>query len=367
MSRHGGFLTHYGLRITAAIIATLPGSWNAPSMRASFSPYYSIDLQPHHQFPMAKYREVHAALVADGTLPGGGHSPEPAADELLCLAHTPDYVARFRSGDLTAQEERRLGFRWSPELVRRALYATGGTVLAAKLALQDGIAANLAGGSHHAFADHGEGYCAFNDLAVATRFVLQAGLARRVAIVDCDVHQGNGTAAILGDDRDVFTFSIHCESNYPSQKMPGSRDVGLRDGVGDEAYLAILERELETIHRTFRPDLVFFQAGVDPLAGDRLGRLSLTRTGLRLRDELVLGSGRAAGIPTVVVLGGGYGRRLEDTVAAHADTIRTAVRLAAVTCGSTRRPLTPCSISPAGSEDVPIVAIEQEAAGNPVF
>ena len=298
-------------------------------MRVVFSPNYSVDLPPHHQFPMAKYREVHAALTADGTLAHGWVvRPEPAEPELLRLAHTEEYVTRFIAGELTPQEERRLGFQWSVELARRALFATGGTVLAARLALEDGLAANLAGGSHHAFANHGEGYCAFNDLAVATRYLQQTDQARRIAIVDCDVHQGNGTAAILGSDPDVCTFSIHCESNYPAQKIPGTRDVGLPDGVGDHEYLTLLEAELETIRRDFRPDFIFFQAGVDPLAGDRLGRLALTRESLRRRDELVIGSFRALGLPVTVVLGGGYGRTLRDTVEAHAETIRAAARLA---------------------------------------
>lgn len=295
--------------------------------RLAYSPYYSIDLAPHHQFPMAKYQAVHAALLAHRTIcPADVLTPEPASPELLHLAHTPDYVHRFLSGDLTPAEVRLLGFPWSPELARRALYATGGTVLAARMALEDGLAANMAGGSHHAFADHGEGYCAFNDLAVAARFLQEAGLARRVAIIDCDVHQGNGTAAILGGDPDVFTFSIHCDSNYPRSKVPGSRDVGLRKGVEDAEYLATLGAELELVWQQFQPDFVFYQAGVDPLAGDRLGRLRLTLDGLRRRDELVLGRCAASSVPAAVVLGGGYGRTLTDTVRAHLQTIESAIR-----------------------------------------
>lgn len=294
-------------------------------MRAAYSPHYSFDLGEHHQFPMAKYRRVYETLSADGTLePEQILWSEPATEAELTQAHTPDYVHRFLAGELTAAEERKLGFPWTPALRRRALYATGGTLRAARAALRDGLACNLAGGSHHAFAGHGEGYCAFNDMAVAIRVLRAEGPSRRVAVVDCDVHQGNGTAAIFADDPEVFTFSLHCESNYPLRKVPGSRDVGLRDGVGDDEYLTVLAAELERLWEQFRPELVFFQAGIDPLAGDRLGRLALTRDGLRRRDELVLGRCLGSGVPVVTVLGGGYARTLEETVAAHASTIRTA-------------------------------------------
>jgi acetoin utilization deacetylase AcuC-like enzyme len=282
-------------------------------MHVAFSPFYSFDLGDHH-FPMAKYRRVYELLreedtVTDATL----LSPGPATEEALRRVHTADYVSRFVAGELTAREQRRLGFPWSPALCRRALYATGGTVMAAGRALADGIAANLAGGSHHAFPDHGEGYCAFHDMAVAIRALRVAGLDRRVAIIDCDVHQGNGSAAILGDDPRVFTFSIHCQSNYPSEKVPGSRDVGLPDGIEDAAYLARLEVELDHLWSDFRPQMVFYQAGVDPLGGDRLGRLRLTRDGLRRRDAAVLRRCLATDTPVLILLAD-----------AHADTIRAA-------------------------------------------
>lgn len=297
-------------------------------MHAVFHPAYSFDLGVH-QFPMGKYQGVYELLLADGTLrPADVLEARAATEAELELAHTPEYVRRFLHGELTPKEERRLGFPWTPALCRRAVHATGGTLLAARLALQDGLAANLAGGSHHAFTDHGEGYCAFHDMAVAIRVLREEGRARRIAIIDLDVHQGNGSAAILGADRDVFTFSIHCASNYPLQKVPGSRDVGLPDGVEDAEYLALLDRELEQIWTDFRPQMVFYQAGVDPLAGDRLGRLRLTRNGLRRRDRLVLQRCVSSQIPAVVVLGGGYARQLEETVAAHADTLRIAAHLA---------------------------------------
>src|SRR5262245_37663493 len=294
-------------------------------MHVAFSPYYSFDLGDHH-FPMGKYRRVYELLREDGTVTDATRlSPGPATEEAVRRVHTADYVSRFVAGELTAREQRRLGFPWSPALCRRALYATGGTLMAAGCALADGIAANLAGGSHHAFPDHGEGYCAFHDMAVAIRALRAAGPDRRVAIVDCDVHQGNGSAAILGDDPRVFTFSIHCQSNYPSEKVPGSRDVGLPDGVEDAAYLARLEVELDHLWSDFRPQMVFYQAGVDPLGGDRLGRLRLTRDGLRRRDAAVLRRCLATDTPVLILLGGGYAATVDETADAHADTIRAAL------------------------------------------
>lgn len=297
-------------------------------MRAAYSPHYSFDLGPHHPFPMSKYRRVYERLLAEGTVQAEEVLPAPqAADVDLLRIHTSDYVRRLRAGELTPQEVRLLGFPWTPALVRRALHATGGTLAAARQALRDGAAANVAGGSHHAFAGHGEGYCALHDMAVAIRALEAESHTRRVAIVDCDVHQGNGSAALLGSDPHVYTLSIHCESNYPLRKVPGSRDVGLRDGVEDAEYLALLTEELDRIWAEFRPELVFYQAGVDPLAGDRLGRLALTREGLRRRDALVLRRCLATDVPVVTVLGGGYAANFDDTVDAHADTLRAAAAL----------------------------------------
>jgi acetoin utilization deacetylase AcuC-like enzyme len=297
-------------------------------VRVAYSPHYSFPLGIH-QFPMEKYRAVHDRLLAEGTLRAEEVLPAPLATKTdLRRVHTADYVERFLAGELSAAEQRRLGFPWTPSLGERALHATGGTLVAARAALEDGLAANLAGGSHHAFADHGEGYCAFHDMAVAIRALRAEGRERRVAVIDCDVHQGNGTAALFAEDPSVFTFSIHCESNYPAKKVPGTRDVGLADRVKDAEYLHLLEAELDALWERFRPELVFYQAGVDPLAGDRLGRLSLSPAGLSCRDRTVLGRCVAAGIPAVVTMGGGYGRTLEDTVEAHTSVIRTACALA---------------------------------------
>jgi acetoin utilization deacetylase AcuC-like enzyme len=294
-------------------------------MRVAYSPHYSFDLGAGHPFPMEKYRRVHEILRSEGTITTAGvMAPWPATREALCRVHTVDYVARFLEGALTPREERRLGFRWTPALCRRALHATAGTLLAARAALSDGVAANLAGGSHHAFAGHGEGYCAFHDMAVAIRALRAEDRDRRVAIVDLDVHQGNGTAALLGDDPRVFTLSLHCESNYPREKVPGTRDVGLPDGISDDAYLALLTREFDALWQTFRPEIVFYQAGVDPLAGDRFGHLALTRDGLRRRDAAVIRRCLATDVPVTILLGGGYAATVDETADAHADTIRAA-------------------------------------------
>jgi acetoin utilization deacetylase AcuC-like enzyme len=306
-------------------------------LRVAFSPQYSFHLGTHHQFPMAKYRAVHDLLLAEGTILPEDVMPAPAVTETeLRRVHTADYVSRFLTGELSAAEQRRLGFPWTSALRERALHATGGTLVAARAALEDGLAANLAGGSHHAFPGHGEGYCAFHDMAIAIRALRAEGRERRVAVIDCDVHQGNGTAALFAEDPAVFTFSIHCESNYPARKVPGTRDVGLANGVGDDEYLYRLETELEDLWERFQPELVFYQSGVDPLADDRLGRLTLSAEGLRRRDRAVLGRCVARGVPAVVTMGGGYGRTLNDTVEAHASVIRTACALA-----SGREPVLP--------------------------
>jgi acetoin utilization deacetylase AcuC-like enzyme len=297
-------------------------------MRAFFDPGYFVDLGPVHPFPMEKYPAAHAQLLAEGTLtPEHVLAPEPIAVEDLLRVHTEDYVERSLAGALTEGEQRRLGFRWSEALVRRARLAAGGTLAAARAALVEGVAANLAGGSHHAFAGHGEGYCVFNDMAVAIRVLQAEGCCRRVAMVDCDVHQGNGTASIFTDDPSVFALSLHSATNYPLVKVPGSLDAALPDATGDEAYLDVLVAHLGSMLRDFRPDLVLYQAGVDPYQDDRWGRLALTLAGLRRRDESVLRACAAASVPVVTLFGGGYAREFRDTVEAHCSTVRTAAAL----------------------------------------
>ncbi len=295
-------------------------------MRICYSDRYMVPLPPAHPFPMPKYRMARDRLLADGAITHW-HLIEPslALDEDILLVHTPDYWFRCARGELTAQEIRRIGFPWSEGLVRRSRAAVQGTIIAARNALRDGVASNLAGGTHHAYPDHGEGYCALNDIAIATRVLQRDGVVGRVAIIDCDVHQGNGTAAIFRDDPAVFTFSIHGEKNFPARKERSHLDISLPNGVGDEEYLAVLREHVPPVLDRFKPDLVFYQAGVDPFERDRLGKLKLTIEGLKRRDEFVIASCRERGIPVATTMGGGYAKEINDTVEAHCNTVRVAL------------------------------------------
>jgi acetoin utilization deacetylase AcuC-like enzyme len=292
---------------------------------ALYSDHYVIDLPPGHTFPIQKYRLVREQLLAEGTLsPEELLEPALAAPTDVRLVHTEDYWERLTSGTLRESAIRRLGLPWSEALVRRSRASVQGTLTAARIAIRDHVAVNLAGGTHHAFPDRGEGYCVLNDIAIAIRCLQRDGWMQRMAIIDCDVHQGNGTAAVFADEPDVYTFSIHGANNYPLVKVPGSLDIGLPDGIGDEEYLRVLEPVIRKILTEFRPGLVFYLAGVDPHERDRLGRLRLTHAGLRQRDEVVLQACCDAGIPVAVTLGGGYGQDVQDTVEAHCNTIRAA-------------------------------------------
>lgn len=245
----------------------------------------------------------------------------------LGLAHCPDYVARVSRGALTRQEIRRIGFPWSPEMVERSRRSAGATLEACRAALIDGVAANLAGGTHHAFRDRGEGFCVFNDAAVAARALRAEGRVQRIAIVDCDVHQGNGTASILANDDAVFTFSIHGAKNFPFHKETSDLDIELPDDTGDDTYLAALDDGLVQVFSRIDAQLVIYLAGADPFEDDRLGRLRLTKAGLARRDAQVLNACKARGIPLAVAMAGGYARNIDDTVDIHAATILTAQRL----------------------------------------
>jgi acetoin utilization deacetylase AcuC-like enzyme len=294
-------------------------------MFALYSDRYIIELPPHHTFPIQKYRLVREGLLADGTLqPGDLLEPDLAHPRDVRLVHTAEYWERLTAGTLEPAAIRRLGLPWSESLVRRSRASVQGTLTAARIAIRDRIGINLAGGTHHAFADRGEGYCVLNDIAIAIRVLQRDAWMQRVAIIDCDVHQGNGTAAIFAGEEDVFTFSMHGAKNYPLVKVPGSLDIPLEDGARDEEYLKELQEAVPWIFEAFRPGLVFYLAGVDPHERDRLGRLRLTHAGLRARDEYVLRACRDAGIPVAVTLGGGYGHDLQDTVLAHGNTVRAA-------------------------------------------
>jgi acetoin utilization deacetylase AcuC-like enzyme len=272
---------------------------------------------------------VYRRVIAEGLVPPEClHEPPRIDRAALERVHTPHYVGLVMSGTLSAAELRRLGLPWSPELVERAQRVVGGTLAAARAALSHGIAMNLGGGTHHAFADRGEGYCVFNDVAVATRALQASAAIARVAVVDLDVHQGDGTNAIFAGDPTVFTLSLHGRHNYPLRRVPGSIDVELDDATSDESYLEQLADPLDRILDMASPGVVFFIAGADPHEGDRLGRLALTFDGLRRRDVTVLAACRTRGLPVCIVTGGGYGARPEDTVEIRLNTIRVAATFA---------------------------------------
>ncbi|MEO8620665.1 MAG: histone deacetylase [bacterium] len=290
---------------------------------------YTFPLPDGHRFPVAKYAMLRDQVIAEGIVaPERVLDPPGATDSDLRLVHGAEYVEKFNGGALDPAEMRRIGFPWSPELVERSRRAVGGTAAAARHALNVGVAMNLAGGTHHAFADHGEGFCVYNDIAVAIRMLQRDGLIQRAAVVDLDVHQGNGTHAILGADRSVFTFSMHGGKNYPFHKVPGTLDIELADRTGDDEYLARLSDALPGVLARAVPDIAFYIAGADPHEGDTLGRLALTFDGLARRDSYVLSQCREVGIPVAITIGGGYGRRIEDTVSAHVATVRVAAGFA---------------------------------------
>ncbi len=303
------------------------------------SDHYSFPLPGAHPFPLIKYTRVRETLLADGVLqPEWLTASEPAPQDWLEAAHEADYVARTMRGDWTPAEVRRLGLPWSAELVTRARAALYGTVMAARAALVHGVAGNLAGGTHHAFPARGEAYCLFNDAAVAIALLRREGRAVRPFVLDLDVHQGNGTAACFADDASVFTFSMHARHNYPLQKETSTLDVELDDGADDDAVLAALEAHVPAALDRHAPDLVFYQAGVDALHTDRLGRLRMTHAGLAERDRRVFAWLESRDLPVCVTLGGGYGQPIETTVEAHANVWRAArdarERRAAVTPGT---------------------------------
>lgn len=276
---------------------------------------------------MAKYSRLRERVLTEGLIPASDLQVSPAAaDEQLLRVHRREYLERVCCGRLTAEEIRRIGFPWSPQLVERSRRSVGGTIAAVQAALHEGLGINLAGGTHHARADRGSGFCVFNDVAVAVREVQSAGLADRVLILDCDVHQGDGTALVFAGEPSVFTFSIHGAKNFPFEKTVSTLDVPLADGTGDSAYLEALEKGASQA-LSFDPDLVIYLAGADPYQGDTFGRLALTKKGLEQRDQWVLERCRGAGLPTAVVMGGGYARRISDIVDIHLATIRTAASM----------------------------------------
>ncbi len=274
---------------------------------------------------MEKYRllreRVAAELEAVRLL-----EPDALSDQALALAHEPDYIRRLTSGDLSRKEIMAIGFPWSSHMVERSRRSAGATVMASRAALSDGAAVNLAGGTHHAHADRGEGFCCFNDVVLAAKIMRHEGRAGRTLIIDLDVHQGNGSASMTRDDEAIFTFSMHGASNYPFVKEVSDLDIELADGTGDDEYLDRLDGALKEIAQRFDPQLVIYLAGADPFHDDRLGRLALTKQGLRARDQQVFEFARHRGLPVVVAMGGGYGRSIEDTVDVHFQTVACALQ-----------------------------------------
>jgi acetoin utilization deacetylase AcuC-like enzyme len=295
-------------------------------MRAFYSDTFVLPLPDTHRFPMAKYRRLRERLIDERVLDVSDLAvPNPVDWDDLRLVHTAAYVDAVANGTLAADAQRQIGFPWSPEMAERSRRSVGATLAAARCALDgDGVAANLAGGTHHAFADRGEGYCVFNDVAVAARVLQRDGAIRRVLVVDCDVHQGNGTAAIFRGDASVFTLSLHGAKNFPFRKEESDLDVTFEDGAGDAEYLAALA-VVPRVLDAQRPDIVFYLAGADPYEGDRLGRLRLTIEGLAERDRIVFDACAARGLPVAVAMSGGYAPDVEAIVTIHLNTIKEAV------------------------------------------
>lgn len=283
-----------------------------------FHPAYQATLPEGHRFPMRKYGCLAEILVARGLVPNSFMTPQPATADTLALAHDRAYVDAVLGLAVSPAVAREIGLPVDAGVVDRACASAGGTLLAARLALAHGLAGSAAGGSHHARRDSGAGFCVFNDVAVAARTLQHEGAIRRALVVDLDVHQGDGTADCLGRSVDLFTLSIHAQKNYPVRKIAGDCDIGLPDGLDDGGYLAILEARLPPLLEALAPDLVFYNAGVDPHRDDRLGRLALTDVGLSARDRFVVGAARGRGIPLVCVIGGGYGADVDALAARHA-------------------------------------------------
>ena len=292
------------------------------TLQVFYTDTFALPLFPNSRFPLDKYRSLRARLqsseMSDRLI---FRTPEAATDDQLLLVHTIEYLTKLRQGSLSLDEQRQIGFPWSLEMVERSRRSTGGTIAAASAAMVDGQAVHLAGGTHHAFADHGQGYCVFNDVAVAIRVLQAERRLKRAVVVDLDVHQGNGTAAVFASDPNVFTFSIHGEGNFPAEKRASDLDIPLPNGIEDDDYLAILSEAIENFLPLSGASAVFYLAGADPYAGDRFGKLNLSKAGLVERDKLVFAACRKRSLPLTVVLAGGYARTVDDIVDIHAATV----------------------------------------------
>jgi len=291
----------------------------------AYSEYYHHVLPLGHRFPMSKYPFIVQQLLREGIVAKESFfEPKKAPFEYIEWTHSPDYIAKLKSGSLTRLEERRIGFPYSTRLLEREVNIMNGTIQAAEKALETGIAFNIAGGTHHAYRDRGEGFCIFNDIAIGANYLLNTGKVKSVLIIDLDVHQGNGSAAIFANDDRVFTFSMHGEKNYPFKKEASDLDIGLPNFTTDNEYLGLLEQALSRLIPTHKPDFIFYQSGVDILETDKLGKMSISREGCKKRDELVLTTAFENDIPLTAVMGGGYSPNINDIVEAHCNTYRLA-------------------------------------------
>ena len=297
------------------------------SLPVVYHPDYVTPLPEQHRFPMPKFKLLYELLLKDNLITTKStHDPQIVAQEILQLVHHSDYVQQYCNGTLESKAQRKIGLPWSEGLVKRTCTAVGGTILTAQLALKYGLCCNLAGGTHHAFPNYGSGFCIFNDLAIASRYLLTQGLVSKILIVDLDVHQGDGTAYIFADDERVFTFSMHCEANFPYRKQFSNLDVSLPVGLDDDGYLQILAQHLTDLLTQIKPDLVLYDAGVDVHVDDRLGKLALTDVGIYRREMLVLSTCLAFGYPVATVIGGGYSSNMPELIARHSFLYRAATQ-----------------------------------------
>ena len=287
--------------------------------------HHAFPLPQHHRFPLEKYTLLQSMVAESEIFPNEDVIPAPEATEAqLRLAHSAEYIAQIRDGTLPRNREREMGLPWSPELAKRVRHTVGATIMAGRSALEDGIACTGGGGTHHAQWGQPQGYCVFNDIIICSRVLQQDRLVSDILVIDCDVHQGNGTALIAAKDPSIFTFSIHCEKNFPARKAQSNLDIGLPINTEDHTYLQALKAGLEKALDSFTPELVIYLAGADPFVGDRLGKLSLTKAGLKQRDEYVLNLCNQNRWPTVITLAGGYGRNIQDTVDLYFQTVKIA-------------------------------------------
>lgn len=294
-------------------------------MKIAFDPIYAHPLPEGHRFPMLKYELIPEQLLHEGTIVKSDlFSPAPCSEEIVLLTHSAEYVNKLQTQRLSEREQRHIGFPQSPQLTQRELVITQGTIDCCRHAIRDGVSLNVAGGTHHAFADRGEGFCLLNDMAVAANYLLHAGIKKRILVIDLDVHQGNGTASIFRNSQDVFTFSMHGAHNYPFHKERSSLDIPLADRTGDNEYLELLNVHLDKILYEFKPDFAFYLSGVDILSTDKYGKLNISIDGCKQRDETVFRKLFSLGIPCTVAMGGGYSPDIRNIVEAHCNTFRVA-------------------------------------------